>query len=59
MLACKGYLQQLFHVLAYLKQYDQLTMVFDDTEPSYDPECRIGQSITPMQRKKFSAGSIQ
>jgi hypothetical protein len=35
--AREGHLQQLFHVFAYLKQYDQLTMVFDDTEPSYDP----------------------
>jgi hypothetical protein len=35
--AREGHLQQLFHVLAYLKQYDRLTMVFDDTEPSYDP----------------------
>ncbi len=35
--AREGHLQQLFHVFAYLKQYDQSTMVFDDTEPSYDP----------------------
>ncbi|KAI2490439.1 Reverse transcriptase (RNA-dependent DNA polymerase) [Fragilaria crotonensis] len=35
--AREGHLQQLFHVFAYLKQYDRSTMVFDDTEPSYDP----------------------
>jgi hypothetical protein len=35
--AREGHLQQLFHVFAYLKQYDRSTMVFDDTEPNYDP----------------------
>jgi hypothetical protein len=37
--AREGHLQQLalFHVFAYLKQYDRSTMVFDDTEPRYDP----------------------
>jgi hypothetical protein len=35
--AREGHLQQLFHVFAYLKQYDRSTMVFDDTEPTYDP----------------------
>jgi hypothetical protein len=35
--AREGHLQQLFHVFAYLKQNDRSTMVFDDTEPSYDP----------------------
>jgi hypothetical protein len=35
--AREGHLQQLFHVFAYLKQYDRSTMVFDNTEPSYDP----------------------
>ena len=35
--AREGHLQQLFHVFAYLKQYDRSTMVFDDTEPCYDP----------------------
>jgi hypothetical protein len=36
--AWEGHLQQLFHVFAYLKQYDRSTMAFDDTEPSYDPQ---------------------
>jgi hypothetical protein len=35
--AREGHLQQLFHVFVSLKQYDRLTMVFDDTDPSYDP----------------------
>jgi hypothetical protein len=34
--AREGHLQQLFHVFAYLKQCDRSTMVFDDTEPSYN-----------------------
>jgi hypothetical protein len=34
--AREGHLQQVFHVFAYLKQYETSTMVFDDTEPEYD-----------------------
>ena len=34
----QGHLAAVFHVFAYLKQYDRSTMVFDDTEPSYDPQ---------------------
>ena len=35
--AQEGHLQHLFHEFPYLKQFDQSTMVFDDTELSYDP----------------------
>jgi hypothetical protein len=34
--AREGHLEQLFHIFAYLKQYDTSTMVFDDTEPWFD-----------------------
>ena len=34
--ARSGHLNQLFHILAYLKQCDASTMVFDDTEPMFD-----------------------
>jgi hypothetical protein len=32
----KGHLEQALHVFAYLKRYNRSTMVFDDTEPSFD-----------------------
>jgi hypothetical protein len=31
-----GHLEQVFHVFAYLKHHERLTMVFDNTEPSFD-----------------------
>jgi hypothetical protein len=31
-----GHLEQVFHVFGYLKHHEWLTMVFDDTEPSFD-----------------------
>jgi hypothetical protein len=34
--ARSGHLEQLFHIFAYLKRYDASTLVFDDTEPSFD-----------------------
>jgi hypothetical protein len=34
--AREGHLEQLFHIFAYLKQYGNSTLVFDDTEPQYD-----------------------
>jgi len=33
---CEGHLEQLFHVFAYLKKYDQSRLVFDWTEPVLD-----------------------
>ena len=32
----EGHLDQVFHIFAYLKQYNRSTMVFDDTEPQFD-----------------------
>ena len=32
----EGHLNQVFHILAYLKQYNRWTMVFDDTVPQFD-----------------------
>ena len=34
--ARSGHLDQLFHIFAYLKRDDASTMVFDDTEPTFD-----------------------
>jgi hypothetical protein len=33
----EGHLQQVFHLFAYLKQHKRSRMVFDDTEPIFDP----------------------
>jgi hypothetical protein len=33
----EGHLQQVFHIFGYLKKHERSTMVFDDTEPNYDP----------------------
>jgi hypothetical protein len=32
----EGHLEQMFHLFAYLKQYNQSSLVFDWTEPSLD-----------------------
>jgi hypothetical protein len=33
----EGHLQQVFHIFGYLKRHERSTMVFDDTEPSFNP----------------------
>jgi hypothetical protein len=33
----EGHLQQVFHLFAYLKHHKRSRMVFDDTEPTFDP----------------------
>jgi hypothetical protein len=35
----EGHLQQVFHIYGYLKKHKRSTMVFDDSEPSFDPKC--------------------
>jgi hypothetical protein len=32
----RGHLEQVFHIFAYLKGYERLTMVFDDTLPHFN-----------------------
>jgi len=32
----EGHLQQVFHIFAYLKQFNRAMLVFDDSEPSFD-----------------------
>jgi hypothetical protein len=43
----EGHLQQVFHIFGYLKAHDKSTLVFDDTEPLFDPkrfrECDWGE----------------
>jgi hypothetical protein len=34
----EGHLQQVLHIFAYLKAHKRSTLVFDETEPSYNPE---------------------
>jgi hypothetical protein len=34
--ACRGHLEQVFHIFAYLKAHKESTLVFDDTEPNFD-----------------------
>jgi hypothetical protein len=34
----EGHLQQFLHILAYLKVHKRSTLIFDKTEPSYNPE---------------------
>jgi hypothetical protein len=38
----KGHLQQVFHIFGYLKKHERSTMVFDDSEPSFD-QSRFGK----------------
>jgi len=33
---CKGHLNEVLHIFAYLKRYKKSTMVFDDTLPNFD-----------------------
>jgi hypothetical protein len=33
----EGHLQQVFHIFGYLKRHERSAMVFDDTEPSFNP----------------------
>jgi hypothetical protein len=35
----EGHLQQVFHIFGYLTKHERSTLVFDDTEPSFDPKC--------------------
>jgi hypothetical protein len=34
--ARRGHLEQVFHIFAYLKAHERSTLVFDDTDPSFD-----------------------
>ena len=40
-LLCKGHLEQVLHILVYLKQYGQSTLVFDDYTADFDETCFI------------------
>ena len=37
--AREGHLEKVFHIFAYLKNYDRSTMLFDDSEPTINESC--------------------
>ena len=46
MLPYKGHLEQVLDIFAYLKQYGQSTLVFDDSTPAFDETCFVKVSCS-------------